>query len=84
MAPEKYRQLCWVEAEIWGLHDSPSLSVAKAPENMDVLGHEAAAYAGKVPISPDRWASRSVGLTTDTGRSGGDRAAVGVDHPGVG
>ncbi|GAB3810461.1 hypothetical protein [Micromonospora zhanjiangensis] len=84
MAPGKYRQLCWMEAEIWGLHGSPGLSIAKAPGSMDVLAHEAAAYASRVPtVGSDQSASRAADHATSTNRSGDGSAAVGVDHPGV-
>lgn len=45
MAPRKYRRLCWVEAEVWGLHGSDCLAVAERPENWAELAHERAAYA---------------------------------------
>ncbi len=45
MAPEKYRQLCWIEAELWHLNDSPCLRVASKPSNLNALAHERAAYA---------------------------------------
>lgn len=54
MAPEKYRQLCWMEAEVWGLHGSAALAVSRAPEDMAILAHEAPAYTG-----PDRHAPGS-------------------------
>ncbi|WP_214412230.1 hypothetical protein [Sphaerisporangium fuscum] len=44
VAPRKYRRLCWVEAEVWGLHDSECLAVAEKPESWDELAHERAAY----------------------------------------
>ncbi|MFI7609533.1 hypothetical protein ACIBTV_31075 [Micromonospora sp. NPDC049366] len=87
LAPDKYRQLCWVEADVWGLHGSPALAVARAPESLDALAHEAPAYAGKGPQAPGNDASRMVqgppSQVTPGTASGGDRAAVGVDDPGV-
>jgi hypothetical protein len=48
MAPQKYRQLCWVEAEIWGLHDMPCFEIAEEPRNWGDLAHERAAYADRL------------------------------------
>ncbi|MFC4531341.1 hypothetical protein [Sphaerisporangium dianthi] len=45
-APGKYRRLCWLEAEVWGLHGSDCLAVAERPESWSGLAHERAAYAG--------------------------------------
>jgi hypothetical protein len=49
MAPGKYRHLCWVEAEIWGLQGAGCLGVAERPSDLGDLGHERAAYAGRFP-----------------------------------
>ncbi|RKN22595.1 hypothetical protein D7147_08090 [Micromonospora musae] len=88
MAPEKYRQLCWVEAGVWELHGSPALAVARPPESMDVLAHEAPAYArsGLQAVGNDaaRTADGRPPKVTPPVASGSDRAAVGVDDPGVG
>ncbi|RCG22749.1 hypothetical protein DQ384_34655 [Sphaerisporangium album] len=51
MSPRKYRHLCWVEAEVWGLHGSDCLAVAEEPENWAELSHERAAYADA--LGPD-------------------------------
>lgn len=45
MAPRKYRELCWVEAEMWDLHDSPCLSRVERPDDLSRLRHESAAYS---------------------------------------
>ncbi|WP_433334735.1 hypothetical protein [Spirillospora sp. CA-294931] len=46
MSPRKYRQLCWGEAEIWGLTGSDCLKVAEEPRDWSDLAHERAAYEG--------------------------------------
>lgn len=43
MAPEKYRSLCWLEANRWGLLESPALRLARKPTDMSVVAHEAIA-----------------------------------------
>ncbi|MFG1874954.1 hypothetical protein ACGFIV_08975 [Sphaerisporangium sp. NPDC049003] len=60
VSPRKYRRLCWVEAEVWGLHGSDCLAVAERPESWAELAHERAAYAGalgpgwkRIIASPD-------------------------------
>ncbi|MET8140691.1 hypothetical protein ABZU32_10315 [Sphaerisporangium sp. NPDC005288] len=60
-APGKYRRLCWLEAEVWGLHGSDCLAVAERPESWSGLVHERAAYAAalgpgwkRVIDAPDR------------------------------
>ncbi|WP_198041514.1 hypothetical protein [Micromonospora chokoriensis] len=81
MAPEKYRQLCWVEAGLWDLHGSPALAVARAPENMEALAHEAPAYAGTTFQVPGNDVARSAETAADTRPSSDDSAALGVDDP---
>ncbi|GII66288.1 hypothetical protein Skr01_63730 [Sphaerisporangium krabiense] len=54
-APRKYRHLCWVEAEVWGLHGSDCLAVAERPEDWAELSRERAAYADA--LGPD-WKRR--------------------------
>ena len=44
MAPTKYRELCWLEAEKWGLHGHPSLALEKEPTDMNLLRGESAAF----------------------------------------
>ncbi|SCL46003.1 hypothetical protein GA0070606_0902 [Micromonospora citrea] len=83
MAPGKYRQLCWVEADMWGLHGSPALAVARAPEDMAALAHEAPAYAGTPLHAAGNDVARSAEPTAGDRASSGDCAAVGVDDPGV-
>ncbi|WP_326563855.1 hypothetical protein [Micromonospora peucetia] len=83
MAPEKYRQLCWVEAGLWELHGSPALAVAREPENMAALAHEAPAYADTKFQAPGNDAVRGAEAMADARASSGDCAAVRVDDPGV-
>jgi hypothetical protein len=45
MAPQKYRELCWVEAEMWKLQGSPCFKSAERPNRLSPLRHEAAAYS---------------------------------------
>ncbi|MFI9585109.1 hypothetical protein ACIHCQ_25405 [Streptomyces sp. NPDC052236] len=45
MAPQKYRQLCWIEAEVWELQGLPCFKVAEQPQELSLLRHEAAAYS---------------------------------------
>jgi hypothetical protein len=44
MAPEKYRQLCWLEAKKWGMHGHPAFAIEKEPPDLSLLGGEAAAF----------------------------------------
>jgi hypothetical protein len=44
MTPEKYRQLCWVEAEKWGMHGHPAFAIEKEPPNFALLQGETAAF----------------------------------------
>lgn len=44
MAPDKYRQLCWMEAEKWGLHGHPSLSLELEPSDQGLIAGESAAW----------------------------------------
>lgn len=44
-APEKYRHLCWLEAEKWDLHGHPSLALELEPESMTHLSAELAALS---------------------------------------
>lgn len=52
VSPRKYRRLCWVEAEVWGLHGSGCLAVAERPENWAELAHERAAYEQALGLPP--------------------------------
>ncbi|GAB1820030.1 hypothetical protein [Herbidospora sp. RD11066] len=45
MAPEKYRHLCWIEAEVWGLQGAACFAVATKPPHLNDLMHERPAYA---------------------------------------
>lgn len=45
MAPTKYQELTWLEAERHGLHGSESLAVEKRPHHADNLSYESAAFA---------------------------------------
>lgn len=44
MAPDKYRQLCWMEAEKWGLHGHPSLALETRPLDHSLIEGEKAAF----------------------------------------
>ncbi|MFI0355145.1 hypothetical protein [Actinomadura sp. 9N407] len=44
MAPAKYRRLCWVEAELWDLHESDGLALTERPGDWAELVHERAAF----------------------------------------
>jgi hypothetical protein len=44
MAPRKYQQLCWMEAEKWGLHGHPAFSLELEPTEPELLAGEAAAF----------------------------------------
>jgi hypothetical protein len=45
MAPQKYRRLCWVEAETWNLQGSDCLGIAEDPgADWSDLAHERSAY----------------------------------------
>ncbi|GAB4050171.1 hypothetical protein [Catellatospora paridis] len=46
MAPDKYRALSWVEAEIWGLRGHESLAIASRPRSFSVVSKESDAFAG--------------------------------------
>jgi hypothetical protein len=45
-SPTKYRALCWIEAEVWGLHGSPALALEQRPASPELVSHEAPAYSG--------------------------------------
>ncbi|MBP2472312.1 hypothetical protein JOF53_001184 [Crossiella equi] len=44
MSPAKYARLCWVEAEVHGLHGSPGLAREERPERLDALAREQGAF----------------------------------------
>jgi hypothetical protein len=48
MAPEKYQELCWMEAEFWGMHGHESLACEKKPSDIRFLAAEAAAFNTRV------------------------------------
>lgn len=50
MAPRKYRQLCWIEAELWGLHGADCFTVATKPPDLSDLMHEWPAYAHRYAV----------------------------------
>jgi hypoxanthine-guanine phosphoribosyltransferase len=43
MAPQKYAQLCWLEAERWGLHGHPSLRLEEPPPDNRLISKELSA-----------------------------------------
>lgn len=44
MSPTKYRQLCWMEAEKWGLHGHPAFALELRPTDMSLLAGESSAF----------------------------------------
>lgn len=44
MAPDKYRELSWLEAHAHGLLDSPEFSFAREPDDLASLARESAAF----------------------------------------
>ncbi len=50
MAPDKYRELSWVEARVHGLVDSPQFRHARRPVNPDSLARESAAFAADIEL----------------------------------
>ena len=44
MTPEKYRWLCWLEAEKWGMHGHPAFAIEKEPLDFSTLAGEMAAF----------------------------------------
>ena len=44
MSPLKYRWLCWVEAEVWGIHGHPSLALEERPRDFRLLAAELDAF----------------------------------------
>jgi hypothetical protein len=48
MAPQKYRELCWLEAEMWNLHGHPSLAREQRPNSLENIRQEYAAFSNKV------------------------------------
>ena len=51
MSPEKYRELCWVEAKMWGLEGSQCLAEVSRPVSFANIRSESGAYDGI--FSPD-------------------------------
>ncbi|UUU32148.1 hypothetical protein JIX56_20815 [Streptomyces sp. CA-210063] len=45
MAPQKYRQLCWIESEMWKLQGEACFKTAEQPHELSLLRHEEAAYS---------------------------------------
>ncbi|GAA0247409.1 hypothetical protein GCM10010492_53850 [Saccharothrix mutabilis subsp. mutabilis] len=50
MAPDKYRELSWLEARAHGLLDSPEFSFAREPRDLARLARESAAFGD--PVDP--------------------------------
>jgi hypothetical protein len=63
LAPGKYRELCWMEAEYWGLHGHPALSLEREPRDLARLAGEAAAFRRARPASD--WRSSESDSTSD-------------------
>ncbi|QQQ77801.1 hypothetical protein IOD16_04695 [Saccharothrix sp. 6-C] len=51
MAPDKYRELFWLEARAHGLPDSPEFSFAHEPADLAVLARESAAIGDAFDVS---------------------------------
>lgn len=47
MSPRKYRELCWLEAEMWDLHGHPSLAQEVRPNSLDRVRQEYTAFKGR-------------------------------------
>lgn len=45
MAPRKYRELCWMESDAWGLRGEPCFRVAEKPRDLTALDHERPAWS---------------------------------------
>lgn len=52
-APQKYRQLCWIEAEKWELQGTACFKEAERPSGPNLLRHEEAAYSDFTPALGD-------------------------------
>jgi len=48
MSPQKYRELCWLEAEMWDLHGHPSLAQELEPESLERVRQEYSAFNLKI------------------------------------
>jgi hypothetical protein len=53
-AIEKYRHLCWIEAEYWDLHDSDAFAVAVRPRDPGLLARECRAWESRLTPSLQR------------------------------
>ncbi|HWO61700.1 MAG TPA: hypothetical protein VNO31_16870 [Umezawaea sp.] len=53
MAPEKYRELCSVEARVHGLSGGEEFALAKRPVNLESLSRESAAFVDRLDIPQD-------------------------------
>lgn len=47
---QKYKMLCWLEAEYWGLQDSAIFQLKEQPVDIRLIEKEGAAYEGRVPL----------------------------------
>lgn len=52
MAPQKYRQLCWLEAQKWDLADSQSLLLAEEPVDFSLVSRERIAIQDQIDSDP--------------------------------
>jgi hypothetical protein len=48
-AIRKYKMLCWIEAEYWGLHDSEVFQLTERPVDSRLVQKEYAAFKGCIP-----------------------------------
>jgi hypothetical protein len=53
-AIEKYRNLCWIEAQCWDLHEGEIFAVAERPRDMRLVQKEHAAWASRLTPSLER------------------------------
>jgi hypothetical protein len=49
-AVEKYRQLCWIEAQYWGIHDATTFAVARRPLGSDMVQRERGAWESRLKL----------------------------------
>jgi hypothetical protein len=50
-AVQKYKMLCWIEAEYWGLQESNVFKIKQPVVDTRLVQKEAAAYSDRVPLS---------------------------------
>jgi hypothetical protein len=53
-AIEKYRNLCWIEAQCWNLHEGEAFTVARRPHDMRLVEREHGAWDSRLTRALDR------------------------------